>query len=188
MDLLKRITTDQKSWSGFSQRNAPIHFIFWLLTQKSLKNLFFTLYNFFQKIMICLSQSICFIYHSSGEEAPKTQCYCSGSVKHMHASCLLTWFKEKVKKTCELCHKSDIKKKGKPYMLRQLLFLSPFLLSCIGTVDLHFTKVNIFVFIVTFAIPLPPGPLFPPPPSLWTFCPSLLPCFCWEIEQNKGVW
>ena len=42
----------------------------------------------FQKILICMSQSICCIYHSSGEQAPKTQCYCSGSVKHMHASCL----------------------------------------------------------------------------------------------------
>ena len=72
----------------------------------------------FQKILICLSQSICCIYHSSGEQAHKTQCYCSGSVKHMHALCLLTWLKQKVKKTCELCHKSDIKKKGKPYMLR----------------------------------------------------------------------
>ncbi|CAH3164956.1 unnamed protein product, partial [Pocillopora meandrina] len=64
----------------------------------------------FQKILICMSQSICCIYHSSGEQAPKTQCYCSGSVKHMHASCLLTWFKQKLKKTCELCHKSDQEK------------------------------------------------------------------------------
>ncbi|CAH3135884.1 unnamed protein product, partial [Pocillopora meandrina] len=36
----------------------------------------------------------------------------------MYASYLLTWFKQEVKKTCELCHLSDIKKKGKPYMLR----------------------------------------------------------------------
>lgn len=62
------------------------------------------------------SQSICRICHSSGEEALITPCYCSGSAKHVHASCLLTWFKKEVKNTCELCrHKVSIKKKGKPY-------------------------------------------------------------------------
>ena len=62
------------------------------------------------------SQSICRICHSSGEEVLITPCYCSGSAKHVHASCLLTWFKKEVKNTCELCrHKVDIKKKGKPY-------------------------------------------------------------------------
>lgn len=102
-------------------QHRVIYLIFLLITQKSLKKI--NLYSFsgnvnFQEILICLSQSICCIYHSSGEQAPKTQCYGSGSVKHMHASYLLTWFKQEVKKTCELCHLSDIKKKGKPYMLR----------------------------------------------------------------------
>ena len=123
---------DHWSENGFAQKdNHRSEILIWILPKerthtfyilatnsKIIKKLIFTLYNFFQKIMICLSQCICFIYQSSGEQAPKTQCYCSGSVKHMHPSYLLTWFKEKVKKTCELCHKSDIKKKGKPYMLR----------------------------------------------------------------------
>ena len=123
---------DHWSENGFAQKdNHRSEILIWILPKecthtfyilatnsKIIKKLIFTLYTFFQKILICLSQCICFIYQSSGEQAPKTQCYCSGSVKHMHASYLLTWFKQEVKKTCELCHLSDIKKKGKPYMLR----------------------------------------------------------------------
>ena len=187
MDLLKRITTDQKSWSGFSQRNAPIHFIFWLLTQKSLKNLFFTLYNFFQKIMICLSQSICFIYHSSGEEAPKTQCYCSGSVKHMHASCLLTWFKQKLKKTCELCHKSD-QEKGQTIYAEVIVISKPFSIELYWYSWSSFYQGQHFCFHCHLCHTPPPWSSIPPSPLSLNFCPSLLPCFCWEIEQNKGVW
>ena len=62
------------------------------------------------------SQNICRICHSLGDEPLITPCHCSGSAKHVHATCLLTWFKKAVKNTCELCrHKVAIKKKGKPY-------------------------------------------------------------------------
>lgn len=62
------------------------------------------------------SQNICRICHSLGDEPLITPCQCSGSAKHVHATCLLTWFKKAVKNTCELCqHKVAIKKKGKPY-------------------------------------------------------------------------
>ena len=61
-------------------------------------------------------QNICRICHSLGDEPLITPCHCSGSAKHVHATCLLTWFKRAVKNTCELCrHKVAIKKKGKPY-------------------------------------------------------------------------
>ena len=61
------------------------------------------------------SQNICRICHSSGSEPLLAPCHCSGSAKHVHASCLLTWFKKAVKNTCELCRcKVAIKKKGKP--------------------------------------------------------------------------
>lgn len=62
------------------------------------------------------SQNICRICHSLGDEPLITPCHCSGSAKHVHATCLLTWFKKAVKNTCELCrHKVAIKKKGRPY-------------------------------------------------------------------------
>ena len=61
------------------------------------------------------AQSICRICHSFGDEPLVTPCRCSGSAKHVHASCLVTWFKKAVKNTCELCRcKVAIKKKGKP--------------------------------------------------------------------------
>ena len=62
------------------------------------------------------SQNICRICHSLGDEPLITPCHCSGSTKHVHATCLLTWFKKAVKNTCELCrHKVAIRKKGRPY-------------------------------------------------------------------------
>ena len=62
------------------------------------------------------TQNICRICHSVGDEPLITPCHCSGSAKHVHATCLLTWFKKAVKNTCELCrHKVAIKKTGKPY-------------------------------------------------------------------------
>ena len=77
------------------------------------------------------------------------------------------------------CAIKVLSRKRARHMPMWLLFLSPFWLICTGTVDLHFTRVNIFVFIVisftifvTFAIPLPPLVLsFLPPPSLWNFFP-----------------
>lgn len=98
------------------------------------------------------SQSICRICHSSGEEPLITPCYCSGSAKHVHASCLLTWFKKEVKNTCELCrHKVDIKKKGKPYA-EVILISSLLLLRHINTTNLYFTILSIFVSIVRIII------------------------------------
>ena len=148
----------------------------------------------FQKILICMSQSICCIYHSSGEQAPKTQCYCSGSVKQMHASCLLTWFKQKLKKTCELCHKSD-QEKGQTIYAEVIVISKPFSIELYWFSWSSFYQGQHFCFhchhfhhlcnLCHTSLPL--VFYFPPFLSL-SFCPSLLPCFCWEIEQNKDVW
>ena len=75
---------DHWSENGFAQKdNHRSEILIWILPKecthtfyilatnsKIIKKLIFTLYNFFQKIMICLSQCICFIYQSSGEQAP----------------------------------------------------------------------------------------------------------------------
>ena len=82
------------------------------------------------------SQNICRICHSLGDEPLITPCHCSGSAKHVHATCLLTWFKKAVKNTCELCrHKVAIKKKGKPYSeVRSVLLVFPHRVLFLGQI------------------------------------------------------
>ena len=89
------------------------------------------------------SQNICRICHSLGDEPLITPCHCSGSAKHVHATCLLTWFKRAVKNTCELCrHKVAIKKKGKPYseVGNSKTLISKTLISVFGD---NYHKVNL---------------------------------------------
>nr|XP_058969123.1 E3 ubiquitin-protein ligase MARCHF3-like [Pocillopora verrucosa] len=106
----------QNSLAGRQQRQQRVYNMMKDLQQKHLANMIQGKITDQENSDLSESQSICRICHSSGEEPLITPCYCSGSAKHVHASCLLTWFKKEVKNTCELCrHKVDIKKKGKPY-------------------------------------------------------------------------
>ena len=106
----------QSTLAGRRQRQQRVYNMMKDLQQKHLATIMQGKISEQENTDLSESQSICRICHSSGEEPLITPCYCSGSAKHVHASCLLTWFKKEVKNTCELCrHKVDIKKKGKPY-------------------------------------------------------------------------
>ena len=203
----------QNSLAGRQQRQQRVYNMMKDLQQKHLANMIQSKITDQENSDLSESQSICRICHSSGEEPLITPCYCSGSAKHVHASCLLTWFKKEVKNTCELCrHKVDIKKKGKPYA-EVILISSLLLLRHIDTTDLYFTILNIFVSIVRiiillvaiiiitaiiivfiivttiviFAIPLPPCSSTLSSPSQYSlnFCSSLFLYACLEIQQTK---
>lgn len=106
----------QSTLAGRRQRQQRVYNMMKDLQQKHLATIMQGKISEQENTDLSESQSICRICHSSGEEPLITPCYCSGSAKHVHASCLLTWFKKEVKNTCELCqYKVDIKKKGKPY-------------------------------------------------------------------------
>ena len=116
----------QNSLAGRQQRQQRVYNMMKDLQQKHLANVIQGKITDQENSDLSESQSICRICHSSGEEPLITPCYCSGSAKHVHASCLLTWFKKEVKNTCELCrHKVDIKKKGKPYA-EVIFYFKPF--------------------------------------------------------------
>ena len=53
---------------------------------------------------------------SSGDEKLIAPCKCAGSSQHVHATCLVTWFKKSVKHQCELC-KSDVKIRKKNHRI-----------------------------------------------------------------------
>lgn len=66
----------------------------------------------------------CRICHSVNDlEALVSPCFCTGSMKYVHESCLLNWLKSSVKTNCELClHEVPVKKLLKP--LRKVGFLN----------------------------------------------------------------
>lgn len=106
---------NETSRKSRQQRQQRVYNMMKDLQQKHLANLMQGQMNE-QETDMHESQNICRICHSLGDEPLITPCHCSGSAKHVHATCLLTWFKRAVKNTCELCrHKVAIKKKGKPY-------------------------------------------------------------------------
>lgn len=58
----------------------------------------------------------CRICHCDGETEPLiSPCLCTGTVKHIHHSCLMDWLKRCVKTKCELCLQPiSVNKKTKP--------------------------------------------------------------------------
>lgn len=63
-----------------------------------------------------LTMSLKILPYSSGDEKLIAPCKCAGSSRHVHATCLVTWFKKSVKHQCELC-KSDVKIRKKNHRI-----------------------------------------------------------------------
>jgi len=64
---------------------------------------------------ISLSEPYCRVCHCTGDEQLISPCYCSGSVKWVHETCLVKWMKSSFKESCELCRKNiEIAKRRKP--------------------------------------------------------------------------
>lgn len=75
---------------------------------------------------ISLSEPYCRVCHCTGDEELISPCYCSGSVKWVHETCLVKWMKSSFKESCELCRKNiEIAKRRKPLSkVSHKLFLS----------------------------------------------------------------
>lgn len=65
---------------------------------------------------VSLSEPCCRVCQCDDEEEKLiSPCYCSGSVKWVHESCLIKWMKSSCKDSCELCRKHiDIAKRRRP--------------------------------------------------------------------------
>lgn len=65
---------------------------------------------------VSLSEPCCRVCQcNSNEERLINPCFCSGSVKWIHESCLIQWMKSSLKDSCELCTKKiKIAKRRKP--------------------------------------------------------------------------
>ena len=73
-----------------------------------------------------VESDVCRICHSNDEiEILISPCLCTGSVKFVHHSCLMSWLQRAVMSKCELClYPLAVKRKRKPFSKVSLLFRS----------------------------------------------------------------